>query len=299
MKTIVLSDGIQEIIKDALVVLAAIVGAVIASKSANKQEERKYKRQKDDERLKNSMIPYLDCLEFTQTQNCEIVSESNSKGINKLFNVLEQPLEYLQVPKRIYLSEKSQQLLYEYNDLIRNLKKQVEEDRKYFIKKYSEYIKDSFCYLDGKFMGDVSITINQVMLDKINISVLSHKAVTLIYDIDSVTFKDKYGDMTLQLSDEDREYYDNLCETNGSEKKFVQYKEDGFSKDSSYDTNEFKYEYELLCCIDKVHKCEEQEIIKIIENTKSSELLNQIREKLKDMRDEDNEEINKIVFPNF
>lgn len=188
---------------------AVIIGGLISFLATTKIEEKKYKRQQQRENLDNILIPFCTSVENT-IKNFEKVEEKQIYLKNNL-DEWKFLLEYLIASKRVFLTKELKKLLSEYEELLKRFERNLEKEYEDFLKKYEIYIKNKL--MEYHSCLSVYISLNKKSEFMIKTLILYKQFnLTLIDYIDKVEFiynddPEKYKGFKCLLNDDNRDFY--------------------------------------------------------------------------------------------
>lgn len=194
--------------------ISVVFGGFVTYISTFAGEKRKNKCLAQSEKMTQILIPYCTCLEETiATANAIYSSDDFYKDGNsydKWICELKKPLEYLNVAKRVFLSEKSRTSLQQYKACLDDFEIVMEKECCSCLIKYKNYIEKAIINFPNIFgsmfvlfsMGDTSTL-------KLKLAILKKAPLSLVNDFTAIDFihnddPDNYHKTSVYLSEEAR-----------------------------------------------------------------------------------------------
>lgn len=272
--------------------LSVMIGGVATYISTSATEKRKNKRQIQRERLETILIPYCTCVEETIQELYKIYSNYRNglyeeENFKQWWKDLNKPLTYLYASKRIYLSEKSRNLLVEYEIMLNDFEKRLENECDWCLVKYKKHLLlqlEDFTNLGYSMWIECSM--DKMAEYKVKLAIVNKIYTSLLNNIKEVTFIH---------NDDFENHRETSIKINNTFRNTL-----GAIKCGVMDWDDIENSEEELCCIllDFIYNkfTDENEVLmKIVDDTSSGDLLREILEKIENIRNQLIKEIDKIT----
>jgi hypothetical protein len=270
--------------------VSVVLGGMVTYISTSKTEERKYKRQLQREKMEQILIPYCNCIETTigAVKN-SYVSALNSQNtdIQSWFDVLKEPLMFLNTHKGVYLSTSTRNLLKNYESQLEKFELLLEEECNSCLIKYKFFIAKILSKFPNiKSSIDISFSMKKNTKIVLKLALIKKAKISLINQFRSICFvhnddPDNYDSTNINISEEYRLKWDAI-------------------NNHCMDYNDITNSEEELACllldfIEENVLNEPEALSQIIEETCSADLLRIIADNLEEMHKKLLKEIYKIT----
>lgn len=191
--------------------ISVAFGGVVTYLSTSAAEKRKDKKSLQRDKMAQILIPYCTCLEETIENLGSIYICDDFYGqndIDKWFEKLKKPVEYLSASKRVYLCKKSRILLEKYKESLYNFEIAINKECETCLIAYKNYIADvlsSFPNVRTSML--ILFGMRDVVSIKVKLAIIRKSNLSLIYDFSSIDFvhnddPDNYQTTTVSLNEE-------------------------------------------------------------------------------------------------
>lgn len=270
---------------DKLLTLASVMlGGFVTYFSTSATERLKNKRQLQRENLNQVLIPYCMCLEETK-RNINKFYDKDS--VQNLLIALNEPLQYLDANKRVYLDSFIRKRLENYGLNVQEFNNLLEKESEKCVSKYRMYIGDVLERIPdiGGAMG-VAFSMSKDTQMRVKRSILTTTQISLLHNITSVEFID---------NDEMENYHSRNININQEVIDALGAIECGVWSIEDEDDEEIAMGCKVLKYLEDNAKDEKEKLNNILKETRSADLLRKIIEDLQYMHIELIDEIDKIT----
>ena len=172
-------------------IISVIVGGFTTYVSTTYAESRKIKRQFQQKKLEEVLIPYCTCLEATQKFALlpHIKKTQCREFFENYFTTLQKPEEFLKAARRVYLPPRQRKDLELYAKLLSQLEESLDKEASDYIKSYTNYIKVTLKKFPGQDSADsISINFSPGTRYLVEYAILSQKTILLQNEIKNICF---------------------------------------------------------------------------------------------------------------
>ena len=217
MKDIVLdflANNASQIWTQIWTLLSVVAGGIVTYITTSRIESKKSKRQFQQKKLEEILIPYCTCLE--KVKDTAFIPYGKDESFEVFFKSLREPLVYLQAAKRAYLSQNERKKLISYKESVDALEKALNDDANHCHISCVGYLEAKLRkFPDGEGTMNIYFSFAKGADKAIKCSLLAGKPLLMSHYLTSVQFcynddPENFQSKTIDISKDVRSIWDGL-----------------------------------------------------------------------------------------